>query len=346
MKTKQAKKISEALLVIRDEYRAEAALRPFSERKRERAWQYLDEMCGYIEKYSPDAERDMMFLCLGALDELMEENDAQKTAAFADAIHRIPFVFSGEETWDKTFKETHLEPFYHIYRDEWMEELINTKLPRVKQTRKGGKAGERTIYRFNEDETNFMSLPGYFCFRMLLPLIVIPFLLGCMLVVHFADYTEENHGDRYEITADSFEYPTDGDGDYLYIMDKDYEQTFQIVRFFELSDSPNGILALCESGETMVVYAEYSTPRTGDPYYRVLQVEDMNGLVYRSYQNQNEMDRYVLIFLAVCLAVILLPYLCLFLMMLIVAKNPRKFVSHPRFVKFCFPNYSLSLPKK
>ena len=41
--------------------------------------------------------------------------------------------------------------------------------------------------------------------------------------------------------------------------------------------------------------------------------------------------------------VIFVPFFILFLMMLIVALNRQRFVSHPRFVKFCFPNYSLPL---
>ena len=83
MNRKVAQKMERALLVIRDGYRARASLRPYSDKETERAYRYLDEICGRIYETGTDAEQDFMFVCLGALDELMGENDNAKTADFA-----------------------------------------------------------------------------------------------------------------------------------------------------------------------------------------------------------------------------------------------------------------------
>ena len=344
MRSQIAQKISNAILVVRDYHYAELNNEPFSKFKLKSAQHYLEEICIYLDHKSSDTERDFLFSCLGALDELMEQGNDEKISRFAHAIHRIPFIFSGEEKWDKNFKREYILPFCDIYGDEYFSEILNVKVPLVTASPKGVTTGKRTIYRYNE--INILSLPAYFGFRFMFPIIIIPFLIGAILYVHYSDYTETNRGERYEITADSFEYEHTDEYDYLYIMDNDFSEQFEISRFFEFSNSPEQLIELCESKSALVVYAKYKQPKNYDPYYEIIHLEDTNGNVFRSYEQTNQIDSYILMFLIVALLVVLIPSLALFIMMLIVARNPQKYVLHPKFVKFCFPNYSLRLKKQ
>lgn len=343
MRSQVAQKISNAILVVRDSHYAKLNNQPFSKFKLESAQHYLEEICIYIDRKSSDTERDFMFLCLGALDELMEEGNNEKISRFAHAIHRVPFIFSGEEKWDKIFKKEYILPFCDIYGDEYFSEILETKVPPITTSPKGATTGKRSIYRYNE--INIMSLPAYFCFRLMIPIIILPFLIGAILYVHYSDYTETNRGERYEITADSFEYEHTDEYDYLYIIDNDFSEQFKISRFFEFSNFPERLIELCESKSPLVVYVKYKQIKNYDPYYEIIHLEDTNGNVFRSYEQTNQMDSYILIFLIVIFFIVFIPSLTLFAMMLIVARNPQKYVSHPKFVKFCFPDYSLKLNK-
>ena len=344
MRTKTAQKISDALLIIRDSYYAKSKNQPFSKFKLDTAKQYIDEICIYIEHNSPDIEREFLFSCLGTLDELIEQDQSEKISEFAHAIRRVPFIFSGEEKWDKTFKQEYIMPFCDMYGDECFSEILEMDVPDAKKSAKGASVGGRTIYRYNK--SNIMSLPAYFCFRLLIPLIVLPFLIGMMIYISIADYSPKNLGERYEITVDSFEYEHEGLYDYLYISNDAFEHQFEIARFFELSNSPEKVIELCESHATIVVYADYVTPRKADPHYKIIQLEDTEGNVYRSYEHTNQMDNYVLNFLVIAFLVFFIPSLAIFIMMLLVAMDPQRYVDHPRYVKFLFPDYSLQLNKK
>ncbi|MBQ8849408.1 MAG: hypothetical protein IJ011_03625 [Clostridia bacterium] len=340
MRSKMAQKISDALSDIRDCYNAKSNDQPFSKSKLRSAQSYLDEICSYIDSKSSDVERDFIFYCLGELDELLGEENDEKTARFAHAIHRIPFIFSGEEKWDKDFKKEYIFPFRDMYGNDYFSEILDMKVHIERISPNKVSSGKRTIYRYNE--MNLMSLPAYFCFRLLVPIIVIPFLLGAMLFVHFYDYTETDRGERYEIDVESFEYETD----YLSISAVGYSEKFEIPRFFELSNSPEELIDLCESKATLVAYAKYTQIKNEDPYYQIIHLEDTDGNVYRSYEHTNEMDRYWMIFLFIAFLIFFIPSFILFVMMLAVASDPRKYVNHPRFVKFCFPDYSLQLKRR
>ncbi len=342
MNRKIAQKISNALMTVRDSYGNKARGRDYSEWALKQALRYLDEIITHIERTSPDEERDFMFSALGALDILIEEeNNAQKISMYADSIHRVPFLFTGDERWDRHFKERYFAPFCDVYGNEWHEELLDAEpLPKRRGKEKGKHKG-RTIYRFNEE--NVWSLRAYFGFRLLLPTIVIPLLLATMLLVSLVDYTENNRGERYEVTVSAYEYECSDEYDYLYIESIAHTERFEISRFAQLSCDPDGLLALCEEKGSLIIYATYTSSNNTAPYYDVIHVEDAEGKVYRSYEDSNQMDRYYMIFLGIFALVIFVPYFILFVLMLTVARNPKKFVSHPRFVKFCFPHYSLSL---
>lgn len=341
MNRKIAQKISNALMTVRDSYSAKARKRNYSEWELGRALRYLDEVAAHIARTSADEERDFMFSALGALDELIEEKDAQRISMYAESIHRVPFLFTGDERWDRHFKERYFAPFCDVYGDEWHKELLEAEpLPKRRGKEKGKHKG-RTIYRFNEE--NLMSLPAYFAFRLLIPIIVIPLLAALMLAASLIDYTEDNRGERYEVTVHTYEYECSDAYDYLYIQSVEYTERFEISRFVQLSCDPDGLLALCEEKGSLIIYATYTSNKNTAPYYEVIHVEDAEGNVYRSYEDSNQMDRYYMIFLGVFLLVMLIPSLLLFCMMLLVSRNTKKFASHPRFVKFCFPDYSLPL---
>lgn len=340
MHTKKARKLSQALMIIRDSYDAKANDLPYSKLKLASAFQYIGDMCKYIDKRSDDVEREFLFSCLGTLYELKIEGDIVKISRFADAIHRVPYLFCGEETWDDRFKEQHILPFCQAYGNEWFEDILPMRIPK----KSGGQKANRTIYRYNE--LNIMSLPVYFCFRMLLPLILLPLLLGCMLYVSLSAHTENKHGERYEITVTDYSYENTGTYDYLYISCKEFAENFEITRFFQYSDQPEELIARCEAGETLVAYVKYKVSNRYDPYYEVIQLEAMDGTVYRSYEQTNQTARYLIWFFAVVALMIFVPFFILFLMMLIVARNRQRFLAHPRFVKFCFPGYSLPLDKR
>ena len=51
--------------------------------------------------------------------------------------------------------------FMFIDDDEWFEDVLSMHIPKKRNLQKAN----RSIYRYNE--INIMSLPGYFCFRML-----------------------------------------------------------------------------------------------------------------------------------------------------------------------------------
>lgn len=339
MKTSLAHKLSKALEVIRDCSYAKANDLSYSKYKLLSAFRYIDEACIYIDNHSDDSERDFLFTAFGALDEFKEEGDYTKISRYANAIHRVPYLFCGEEKWDDTFKNQYIIPFCQIYGDEWFEELLYFRIPNKKSSQKGN----RTIYRYNE--LNLMSLPAYFCFRMLIPLLVLPVVFGFLVYMHFSEYTDTEHGTRYEIAVTDCEYESD-EFDYLYISCAEFEEEFEILRFFQFSNQPYELLDKCNSGEVLIVYAEYVTPERDDNYYKVIQLEDMDGTIYRSYEHTNQMEKYMSRFLLIVALVITVPFLILFVMMLIVATNREYFVSYPRFVKFCFPDYSLSLDKK
>ncbi|MBO5797627.1 MAG: hypothetical protein J6R77_04675 [Clostridia bacterium] len=337
MNTKKAQKLSRALETVRDGYYAKAMDQPYSKLQLTAALQHIEDMCQYIDKHSDDVEREFLFCCFDTLDDLQEEGDFLKISRFAEAIHRVPLLFCGEETWNPAFRRQYLIPFCQMYGDEWLEDVLAMHIPKKTDAQKPTK----TIYRYNE--FNISSLPGYFCFRMLLPLLTLPVLLGLMVYVHFSDYTEADHGERYEITVTDYEWGHDEENDYLTIFCKEFEEPFEIGRFLQYSHSPEELIARCEAGEKLVVYVEYKQPRRSDPYYDLIHLESVDGTVYRSYEHENELDRYTLLFLLIACLVIFVPFFLLFLMMLMVAINPGRFVAHPRFVKFCFPDYSLSL---
>ncbi len=337
MHIKKAHKLSKALIIIRDCYYAKANNLSYSKFKLASAIQYIEDICKYIDKRSDDIEREFLFSCFGALDELKEEGDCTKTSRFAEAIHRVPYLFCGEEKWDASFKEQYITPFCRMYGDEWFEDVLSMRIPKKSSLQKVN----RSIYRYNE--INIMSLPGYFCFRMLIPFLTIPIILGFIAYIHFSDYTEADCGKRYEITVTDCKYENTEEYDYLYISCKEFEENFEITRFFKYSNSPKELIERCEAGETLVAYAEYKQPKNYDNYYEVIQLESLDGTIYRSYEHTNQIDRYILTFLLIAAVVIFVPFFILFLMMLIVALNRQQFVSHPRFVKFCFPDYSLSL---
>lgn len=163
MHIKKAQKLSKALIIIRDCYYAKANNLSYSKFKLASAIQYIDDMCKYIDTRSDDIEREFLFSCFGALDELKEEGDCTKTSRFAEAIHRVPYLFCGEEKWDASFKEQYITPFCQMYGDEWFEDVLSMRIPKKSSLQKAN----RSIYRYNE--INIMSLPGYFCFRMLIP---------------------------------------------------------------------------------------------------------------------------------------------------------------------------------
>lgn len=340
MHTKKARKLSRALMIIRDSYDAKANGLPYSKSKPAFAFQYIESQYKYIDKRSDDIEREFLFSCFDALEELKIEGDFAKIACFANAIHRVPYLFCGEETWDDGFKEQYILPFCRLYGNEWFEELLPMRLPK----KTGGQKASRTVYRYNEP--NLTSLPVYFCFRMLFPLIILPILFGGMLYVRISAYTETDHGERYEITATACTYENEGAYDYLSITCKEFDAPFEITRFFQYSDRTEELIARCEAGEPLVAYAKYKESNRYDPYYEVIQLEGPDGTVYRSYEHTNQTDRYLVWFLAIVAIVIFVPFFLLFLMMLIVACNRQRFLSHPHFVKFCFPNYSLSLDKR
>lgn len=337
MHTKKAHKLSQALVIIRDCYYAKANNLSYSKIKLASAIQYIEDICKYINKKSDDVERDFLFSCFGTFDELKEEGDFTKISRFADAIHRVPYLFCGEEKWDTAFKEKYIIPFCQMYGNEWFEDVLHMHVPKKSSLQKVS----RTIYRYNE--INIMSLPGYFCFRMLIPLLTLPFIFGFMAYIHFSDYTEADHGERYEITVTDCEYENTEKYDYLYISCKEFEENFEVTRFFQYSNLPEELISRCEAGETLVAYAEYKEPKNYDNYYEIIQLESLDGKVYRSYEHTNQIDKYKLTFLKIAALVIFVPFFALFLMMLIVATNRKRFISHPHFVKFCFPDYSLSL---
>ena len=111
MHIKKAHKLSQALIIIRDCYYAKANNLSYSKFKLASANQYIEDICKYIDKKSDDVERDFLFSCFGALDELKDEGDFTKTSRFAEAIHRVPYLFCGEEKWDASFKEQYITPF-------------------------------------------------------------------------------------------------------------------------------------------------------------------------------------------------------------------------------------------
>lgn len=339
MNERIARKLSDAFVTVRDCYNAKAASQPYPKSKLKTALWYIDDICIYINRKCDDTERDFLFSCLGAFDKLKAEGDIQKISDFANAVHRIPFIFCDMEKWDDEFRSKYIIPFCTQYGNEWLEEIIDIRLPKKKNKAAKGKA----VYRYNE--TNIMSLPMYFGYRMLVPLLTLPFIIGCIIFVRCYDYTEKNHGKRYDLTVASYEYENSDKYDYLYIKDKNYKEQFEISRFFQYSNSPENLIEKCEKGEHLIVYAEYVKPQKYDNYYRVIQVEDTDGNVYRSYSQTNMLDKYMMQFLQIAFLVIFMPFFVLFVLMLIVALNRKKFVSHPRFVKFCFPDYSLSLKK-
>ncbi|MBQ7799879.1 MAG: hypothetical protein IJ370_05250 [Oscillospiraceae bacterium] len=337
MREKMANKISQALLTIRDYYYSKALNQPYSEHKLRLAEQYIDEVCVYIDKKSGDTEREFLFTCFGALDDIKEEGDIYKTALFADAIHRIPLIFCGKEKWNKAFKNKYVVPYCQRYGDEDFSELLDIKITEDYRYVND----KRSAYRFGE--MNIMSLPAYFCFRMMIPIILLTFILGALAFVHFCDYTEQNHGERFVISVDSYEYENEGRYDYLDIHCNEYEEPFEISRFFQYSNSPQKVLEICKAGGKLVVYSVYKEVKNRDPYYKIIQLEDTNGTVYRSYEQTNELDKYLIQFLLCAAIVVFVPFFILFVLMLMVALNPKRFASHPKFIKFCFPDYSLNL---
>lgn len=335
MNTKRAEKLSQAFVILRDYYQAKADGLLYSKFKLALANSYIDDICKYIDRKSGDIEKEFLFCCLGELDILKEEGNPVKISRFADAVHRVPYLFCGKEKWNKPFKEKYIIPFRNAYGNEWFEEVLSMHIP----TEKGGQLNKRTVYNYND--INIMSLPGYFCFRMMIPLLTLPFLLGGMLYVGCSDYTETNHGEKMTITVESCEYENTDKYDYLYIKSKEHKEQFEVTRFFQYSDYSEKLIELCESGAVLVAYVEYKEPENSDNYYEIIQLEDTNGRIYRSYEHTNQMDRYLLAFLGIGALIIFIPFFVLFLLMLMVAKNPEKFASHPKFVKFCFPDYSL-----
>ncbi len=337
MHTKKAEKLSEAFSIIRDGYYAKVNDLPYSKFKLASAMKYTEDICQFIDKKCNDVERDFLFSCLGAFDELVEEGDFTKISRFAEAIHRVPLLFCGEEVWDKTFKEKYIFPFCQMYGYEWFEEILSMRIPKTSSFKKGNS----TIYRYNEYNT--MSLVGYFCFRMIVPIIIIFIITGFIVYVCCSAYTEDAKGERYEITVTDCEYENTDGYDYLYLSCKGFKENFEISRFFQYSNLPEELIARCETGETLVVYAEYKEPKNYDNYYEIIQLESMEGTVYRSFEHTNQLNRYKIIFLLVVGLIVFIPYFILFLMMLIVATNRKRFVASPRLVRFCFPDYSLSL---
>lgn len=330
MHAKKAQKLSQALIVLRDSYYAKANEQSYSKLKLASANRYIDDICQYIDKHSDDVERDFLFSCFGALDELKEEGDFTKISRFANAIHRVPYLFCDEEKWNKAFKEKYIIPFCQMYGDEWFEEILSMHIPEKRK---------KTIYR--NDEDNIMSLPAYFCVRMLFPLLILPVILGLIAYIHFSDYTETNHGERYEITITACDYEN-AEGADLILSCKEFEECLKVKQFFRYSDAPEKLIERCEAGERLVAYVEYKQPRKADDYYEVIQLEGLDGKVYRSYEHTNQLDQSLLMFLTIAAVVIFIPFFILFIMMLIVAANPKRFAAHPRFVKFCFPDYSFN----
>ena len=311
MRENIAKKLSEAFIIIRDGYYAKANGEEYPKFKLSSAEAYLRDVCVYIDKKSDDTEREMIFFCLGALDDLKEEGDHAKTSRFAHAVHRIPFIFTGGEKWDKAFKREHIYPFCEMYGDDLFSEVLAIKVHSSPKERK------KSIYRFNE--MNIMSLKGYFAFRMMLPLIILPILIGAMLLVHFHDYTAENRGERYEITVSSYKC----DGAYMEIYAEGHEDPFALARFREFSDYPDELISLCEAKAELVVYVRHVSSAKFEDRYEVIHLEDKNGKVYRSYEQSNGMDKYSLTFLGVFTLIVAVPSFTLFFMMLAVAKDPK-----------------------
>lgn len=339
MHKKFSKKLSEAFVTVCDCYQKKNDGQPYSKLKLYSALSYIDDAARRIDKTSDDNERDFMFSCLGAFDEIIKEGDLQKISRYAHAVHRIPFLFCGDEKWNDEFRSTHILPFCRTYGDEWFSEILDMHVSNKSAKTKKGK----TIYRYNE--MNVMSLPAYFCFRMLIPLLTLPFIIGCMIYVQYDDYSEKNPGTRYEITVTDCEYENTGKYDYLYINCEEYAEQFEISRFFQYSNSPEKLIDKCQKGETLIVYAEYVKPKKFDNYYKVAQLEDTDGNVYRTYSQTNQQDKYVMTFLQIAFLTVFIPFFILFVLMLAIAVNPRRFISCPRFVKFCFPDYSLKLVK-
>lgn len=339
MNAKYARKLSDAFGVVRDCYKSKSDGLPYSKLKLFSAVSYINDAARRIDRKSDDVERDFMFSCLGAFDEIMSDGDPVKISRFADAVHRIPFLFCKEEKWDDDFRNKYIYPFCREYGDEWFSEILSVRIPSKKDKAFKGKS----VYRYNE--MNIISLPAYFCFRMLIPLLVLPFIIGCMIYVECDDYTEKDRGTRYEITVTDCKYENTDRYDYLYINCREFEEQFEISRFFQYSDSPEELIGKCKKGKKLIAYAEYVKPAKYDNYYKVIQLEDTDGTVYRTYSQTNQMDKYLMMFLQIAFFVIFIPFFILFLLMLAVALAPKRFVSHPRFVKFCFPDYSLRLRK-
>jgi len=331
MNQKRAKNLSKAILVVRDCYLAKANNEPYKKLELAAAKQYIEDTLMYLERKAGDAEREFLFACLAGLDTLAEDENAMKTARYADAIYRVPFLFCGEESWDRDFRRKYIAPFCQMYGEEYFSHILEMKIPSDR------KMDKRSSYRYGEE--NILSLPKYFCFRMSIALITLPFIIGAMIWVECDDYTAENYGKRYEVTVVDYEYD-----ETLELYCQGYEDPFEVVRFSQYSSFPDRLIQLCESGATLVAYAEFKEDAKYGDRYEVIQLEDLDGTVYRTYEHSNELDTYIMYILWLFFAVIFVPHFVLLVMMLSVVLWPEKFLAYPRFVKFCFPDYSLPYP--
>jgi len=340
VRKKMAIKLSNAFLVVRDCYYAKLNNEYYPEEKLNASERYINDLRAYINSQSSDIERTFLLFCIDTLKKVKDEGDDAKISRFCHAVFKIPYIFCGEEIWDKSFKKYCIETFCDRYGYEYFNEILALDVPKIKKEA----VNPRKIYRFNE--MNIVKLPTYFLLRMLLPIIVLPFVIFCMLYVHYSDYTEEDHGRQYIINDYTFEYEHSDGYDYLHILPEGYNHHFSMRRFFQYSNNPEKLVELCQRGERLIVYAEYVEPTKFEDYYNIIQIEDENGNIYRSYEQSNQLDKYMLIMLGIIGLVIFIPSMVVLVLMLIVASNPRKFVHRPRFVKFCFPNYSLTLKKE
>ncbi len=333
MNKKQANALSKAIIVIRDCYLAKANNAPYKKLELAAAKQYIEDTLLYLERKAGDAEREFLFTCLAVLDALAEDENAMKTARYADAISRVPFLFCGEESWDGDFRRKHIVPFCQIYGEAYFSDILKMKLPIDRKTDK------RSSYRYGED--NILSLPKYFCFRMSIALITLPFIIGAMIWVECDDYTEEDYGKRYEVTVADYAYD-----ETLELYCQGYEAPFEVARFSQYSVFPDRLIQLCESGATLVAYAEFKEDSKYGDRYEVIQLEDLDGTVYRTYEHSNQLDIYNMYILWLFFAVVFVPHFVLLIMMISVVLWPGKYLSYPRFVKFCFPDYSLPYPRE
>lgn len=328
MRESTARKLSERLKTVRDCYFAKSCGEPYSVSELAIAENYIKKHIASFSKKADNFERAFLAECFAILDSLREEGNDLKIADCAHAIHRVPLLFCGKERWNKAFKKEFIRPFCEKYGDGLFAGILQKEFPHAyapkkKKTRPYG-------------AHNFLSLPMYFCYRLILPLLVLPFLTIAILLVHFVDYIEDHRGDRYEVTVEGFEYDSA-----LILYCEGFREHFEAVRFSQYSTEPEKLISLCENGGELVVYADYKrSNKNRSAYYKIVQLEDKYGNVYRTYEHTNKLDRYVLLFLWIVWLVFFLPAAVMFTLMLIVARNPAKYRAHPKLMHFCFPEYT------